>query len=89
MDQDRRRSFSESRTYAAVRTFYRRAASSRLLSVLGDERVLFSVLAAFVLASVVSVFRSNLWAGIEFLSFVLVFIPLAVLIDRLVYVPAE
>lgn len=88
MGRDRRRSFSESRAYAAVRTLYRRTAG-RFLSVLGTERVLFGVLAVSVLASAVSVFPSNPAAGIEFLSFALVFVPLAVLIDRLVDAPAE
>ncbi len=89
MDRDRRRSSSESKANAAIRTLYRRAASSRALSVLGDERVLIGALAVSVLASAVSVFRSNPAAGIEFLSFVLVFVPLAVLIDRFLEIPTE
>lgn len=89
MARDLLRSFSESRAYAAIRMLYRRAANGRLLSLLGTERVLLGILAAFVLASVVSVFRSNLGAGIQFLSFALLFVCLAVLIERFVEPPTE
>lgn len=89
MGRDLLRSFSESKAYAVIRTLYRWMANSTVLSVLDNERVLFGVLAVFVLASVVSVFRSNLGAGIEFLSFALLFVCLAVLIDRFIEPPTE
>lgn len=89
MGRDLLRSLSESRAYAAIRTLYQWAANGRLLSVLGTERGLLGVLTVSILASAVSVFRSNPAASIEFLSFALVFVPLAVLIERFVEVPAE
>ncbi len=89
MGQGRIEPFSESKTYAVVRTLYGWTASSRVLSLLDDERVLFGCLAGFVLASVVAVFRSNLGAGVKFLSFALLFVALAVPIHRLVDPPTE
>jgi|GEM_PF-661259 len=76
--------FSESRTYDALQTLHRWTDSSTVISLLGSERVLLGSLAVFVLVSVVSVFRSNLGAGVKFLSFALFFVCLAALIDRFV-----
>lgn len=76
--------FSESRTYDVLQTLHRWTDSSTVISLLGSERVLLGSLAVFVLVSVVSVFRSNLGAGVKFLSFALFFVCLAALIDRFV-----
>jgi hypothetical protein len=74
--------FSESATYRAVRTLRRWAEGIVLLGRLDGERVLFGALAALVLVSVGSVFRSNLGSGVKFLSFALVFVCLAALTER-------
>lgn len=76
--------FSESRTYRAVCTLGRWAEGSAILSALDGERVLFGALGVLVLASVVSVFRSNLGAGVQFLSFALAFVCIAALTQRFV-----
>lgn len=81
--------FFESRIYAVLRTLRRWTATSTLFSLLGSERVLLGGLAGFVLLSVVSVFDSNLGAGVKFLSFALLFVCLAALIDRFVDPPTE
>lgn len=69
--------FTESATYRVVRTLRRWTTSSALLSRLDAERALFGILGAVVLVSVASVFRSNLGAGVKFLSFALVFVCVA------------
>ncbi|WP_436932513.1 hypothetical protein [Halosimplex halobium] len=81
--------FSESATYRVLRTLRRWAEGSVLLSRLGGERALFAALAAVVLLSVVSVFGSNLGAGVKFLSFALVFVSVAALTERYLYPEAE
>ncbi|QLH81403.1 hypothetical protein [Halosimplex pelagicum] len=81
--------FSESATYRVVRTLRRWAEGSVLLSRLDGERVLSGALAALVLLSVVSVFRSNLGSGVKFLSFALVFVAVAALTERFLYPDAE
>ncbi|QLH76973.1 hypothetical protein HZS55_06540 [Halosimplex rubrum] len=81
--------FSESATYRAVRTLGRWAEGSVLFAHLDGERVLFGALAALVVVSVGSVFRSNLGSGVKFLSFALVFVCLAALTARFVDPGAE
>ncbi|WP_135366152.1 hypothetical protein [Halosimplex halophilum] len=81
--------FSESATYRVARTLRRWAEGSVLLSRLDGERALSAALAAVVLVSVASVFRSNLGAGVKFLSFALVFVSVAALTERFLYPEAE
>lgn len=79
----------ESRTYRIVRTARRWAAGSVVLSLLGRERVLAGLVGGFVLLSAVSVFRSNLGSGVKFLSFLLLFAAIALLVERIVDPPME
>lgn len=75
-------SISESRTYRVAVTLRRWVADSATASLLERERVLVGALALIVLVSAGSVFRSNLGAGVKFLSFALLFACLAWLTAR-------
>ena len=80
---------SDSRVYGVVRTLRRWTETSVLLSRLGVSGLLTAFVGAVGLASVVFVYRSNLGAGIKFLSFALLFVGVAALVERLVEEPAE
>lgn len=79
----------QSKTYRIARTARRWAAGSIVLSLLGRERVLAGLVGAVVLLSVASVFRSNLGSGVKFLSFLLLFVAIALLTERVVEPPTE
>lgn len=80
---------SESKTYRMLRTVRRWAANSVVLSVLGRERVQAGLVSAFALASVASVFATDLGAGVQFLSFLLLFVGLSLLAARVVDPPTD
>lgn len=80
---------SESRIRAVVGTLRRWTESSVLLARLGPTGLLSALLAGFTLASVAFVFQSNLGAGVKFLSFALLFVAVAALVQRVVEPPAE
>ncbi len=82
-------SIRESKTYRIARTARRWAAGSVALSLLGRERVLAGLVGVFVLLSVASVFRSNLGSGVKFLSFLLLFVAIALLTERVADPPTE
>jgi hypothetical protein len=84
MDRGDVEPFSESVTNRVLRTLRRWAAGSVLLSRVGRERALLATLLVVVLVSVASVFGSNLGSGVKFLSFALVFVCLAALVERVV-----
>jgi len=80
---------SDSRVYGVVRTLRRWTATSVVVSRLGVSGLLTAAVGAFGLASVVFVYRSNLGAGIKFLSFALLFLGVAAVVQRLVDEPSD
>jgi len=80
---------SESRIQSVVGTLQRWTESSVLLARLGPTGLLSTLLAGFTLASVVFVYQSNLGAGVKFLSFALLFVAVATLVQRVVEPPTE
>lgn len=81
--------FRQSVIGRALLTLRRWAGTSTVVAVLASERVLATALAGFVVLSVVSVFASNLGAGVKFLSFLLTFVVVAALTYRVLDPPAE
>lgn len=79
----------KSKTYRLARTARRWAAGSVVLSLLGQERALAGLVSVFVLGSVASIFRSNLGSGVKFLSFLLLFVGIALLTERVVDPPTD
>ena len=78
-----------SRLASVVETLARWTESSVLCAVLTPTRLLTGVLGSAVLVSVVAVYRSQLGAGVKFLSFALLFVAIAALVGRVVEPPAE
>jgi len=83
------RGLSESRIYGVARTLRQWTVTSVLLARLGPTRLLTALVGGFVLASVGFVYRSNLGAGVKFLSFALLFVAVAALVQRFVGPPSE